>query len=397
MKRLLLIGMMLQIFSTEGLKAASIYSIANGTWSNPNIWSYSTGGAPCGCVPQGSDFTTISHSVTMDKNLTNGGGCLGGINGFLYITAAGSLSGGSGFNIDVLANGILNVYGTLSVNNIEFYNGSLFRFNAGSNVLVNGDFTNRNNSPNIRVDGAVLVQGAFSNGIGAYIAGTGSFIIATGPAINQGTIFTCIGMYPCSSYACIISSICGGQVFLPVEWLGFRVARKETGAFLTWSTASEINSDFFEVEYSEDGSSFHAIERVKAAGNSSTIRNYQCSHLLPIKGTVYYRIREVDVDGNVSFSSTEMLQSGKTLALNVAPNPIADGVLRLSLQDDEVADWQLNLYDKFGRVIYHAGVVSAVGGTVSLQLPDDIQPGCYLLDAANGNNRLFSQVLVQTR
>lgn len=85
---------------------------------------------------------------------------------------------------------------------------------------------------------------------------------------------------------------------------------------LYWSTASETNNDYFEIEQSFDGVQFETIGIVQGAGNSSIVHQYS---FIGVSGDadMYFRLRQVDYDGSFSLSapvfvtcnSTEGLQS----------------------------------------------------------------------------------------
>lgn len=86
---------------------------------------------------------------------------------------------------------------------------------------------------------------------------------------------------------------------LPIELLFFHAEDEERSVLLTWSTASERLSDHFEVYRSRDLLNFEFVERVVAAGWSNTTRNYLLRDMAPHPGLNYYRLLEVDTDGEV--------------------------------------------------------------------------------------------------
>jgi hypothetical protein len=374
-------------------EGATYFSRANGSWSEPSVWSSSPGGVSCNCVPQGSDDIIIDHTITLQKHLTNGGGCLGGVSGNFYITANGFLNGASVYDLNVLSNGNLTVCGNLTCRNIEFFNGSVFKFCLGSQVRINGNFINRNNSPNIQVDGQVQIQGGFENGVGAYIGGNGSFIVVNGPAINQGTVFTCIGLYPCSLYSCLISSVCGMQVFLPVEWLSFSATASEEGCMLEWATASETNVERFDVERSVNGVNYESIGSVSAKGTTSELQRYSFVDAQVPAGLTYYRIRETDFDGKSSYSVTEAVRTSPRGGLSVYPNPVRGHRIHL-LTEQQTGPIRIQLFDAVGRCIYSAVAQAEPSGS-DVEFPDRIIPGSYLLSVCVNERVTFEHLLLE--
>lgn len=84
---------------------------------------------------------------------------------------------------------------------------------------------------------------------------------------------------------------------LPIELVSFTAESEPHDVHLQWSTASETNSDLFEVQRSEDGENFHRILSMPAAGHSTTAKNYAAMDTEPLAGTSYYRLRKKDLDG----------------------------------------------------------------------------------------------------
>ena len=85
---------------------------------------------------------------------------------------------------------------------------------------------------------------------------------------------------------------------LPVELLSFQAIEERGKVNLTWSTASEISSDRFIIERAGEDLNFEYLLDVDAAGTSTSIREYQAMDHDPPLGKVYYKLLELDVDGN---------------------------------------------------------------------------------------------------
>jgi hypothetical protein len=116
----------------------------------------------------------------------------------------------------------------------------------------------------------------------------------------------------------------GTAVVLPVVLTGFGAARTAAGVRLRWSTASEINSARFEIERSADGVDYSAAGAVPAAGSSALPRAYSFLDA-PAAGSLYYRLRQVDLDGTVHYSPTVAV-AGPLAEFVLAPNPTRAGL-----------------------------------------------------------------------
>ena len=72
---------------------------------------------------------------------------------------------------------------------------------------------------------------------------------------------------------------------------------KDNVVLLTWSTASEQNNDYFYIERSLDGFSWTRIVEKNGSGNSSYQIDYSAVDNQPFLGINYYRLTQVDYDG----------------------------------------------------------------------------------------------------
>ena len=89
---------------------------------------------------------------------------------------------------------------------------------------------------------------------------------------------------------------------LPITLFSFKSAKEENAVKLTWISSSERNSSHFEILKSTDGKNFLKIGDVKAAGTSNQNLTYNFRDVNPSKGTNYYQLSSVDVDGTIQKS-----------------------------------------------------------------------------------------------
>lgn len=112
---------------------------------------------------------------------------------------------------------------------------------------------------------------------------------------------------------------------VPVNWSFVKAQLINHQTLVSWATTQESNSQKFEIEHSVDGRTFKNIGMVAAAVNSNTIRNYSFTHLQPVNGFNYYRIKQTDLDGNNKFSVVvTVLKRDQLTQTLVAPNPVKD-------------------------------------------------------------------------
>jgi hypothetical protein len=117
---------------------------------------------------------------------------------------------------------------------------------------------------------------------------------------------------------------------LPVTLLSFTAEKvsASNAISLKWATSSEINSNFFEVEKSADGTVFSAIGKVAAKGTINAESNYYFIDNSPLSGNNYYRLKQVDVDGKYVYSEIRLVSNAiVNNELVIYPNPAKDFVV----------------------------------------------------------------------
>jgi hypothetical protein len=175
---------------------------------------------------------------------------------------------------------------------------------------------------------------------------------------------------------------------LPVVLLDFTAQPQGTAVNLAWHTASELNSSKFELERSQDGSTFGKIGTVAAQGTTSQAHSYtfRDAQLPGGATTLYYRLRQVDADGTYSFSPVRIVTVGGAGAsaepLALFPNP-THGAATLTGAPAQVA---VQVLDAVGRVVYTT--TTTADGTASLDLPAGLPSGVYVVRAGTQAARL---------
>lgn len=136
---------------------------------------------------------------------------------------------------------------------------------------------------------------------------------------------------------------------LPVELLFFNGQIEEGKVRLSWSTVSEQNADFFQVERSLDDHQFVSLGRIAAAGNSNGRIDYHFLDVLENSNPHYYRLKMVDVDGSFEYSATIiLLPNEQEVNVIVYPNPTIESLRINGLNPTHLK--QVVFYDLNGKI-----------------------------------------------
>jgi len=139
---------------------------------------------------------------------------------------------------------------------------------------------------------------------------------------------------------------------LPVTLTNLKAEAVGKVNLLTWQTTQEVNSSYFEVQKSLDGSSFSPIGKVQAKGNSSITQNYSFSDGNPVPTAKnYYRLKVVDRDGKYSFTKIVWLKNTVSSAISLYPNP-ASNSMQVSLSNMAPGRCTITLYTIGGKAVY---------------------------------------------
>ncbi len=111
---------------------------------------------------------------------------------------------------------------------------------------------------------------------------------------------------------------------LPITLASFNATLQGAKTQLQWTTDMEENTSFFEIESNSNGRGWQSLGMVMAAGNSNTPRTYTYTDVNTVTGNDAYRIKEVDVNGNASYSQVRAVNLGENSQTKVYPNPVKD-------------------------------------------------------------------------
>jgi hypothetical protein len=170
---------------------------------------------------------------------------------------------------------------------------------------------------------------------------------------------------------------------LPVVLTQFSAVAQGPAVDLAWATASEVGSARFEVERSLDGASFTKVGEVAAAGRSASGHAYAYRDARVPTGQLYYRLRQVDLDGSAYYSPVRsVVLAGVGMKLSLYPNPAPGAVTLTGAQPGTV----VTVLNALGSEVLTA--TTDASGTAALPLPRGLATGVYVVRVGSKGLRL---------
>ena len=218
----------------------------------------------------------------------------------------------------------------------------------------------------------------------------------TGSAAGAGNItsvpFTTIGTFT-------LGNNTGGANPLPIELTSFNATARDNQVDVTWTTASELNNDFFELQRSSDGKNFVALTQIQGQGTTAAESSYQYLDEKPVSGRSYYRLKQVDLDQTITYSKIVAVELTSTnqRKVSVYPNPVSGDTFTVRLggfgSDGNVV---VRVFDMMGK--------NLILGEFSLSTNDarevnisrsGLSPGVYLISIIGKNGQTTSRLVIR--
>lgn len=191
------------------------------------------------------------------------------------------------------------------------------------------------------------------------------------------------------------SSATLGNIVLPVTWLSFDVVKRGNNGLLTWTVGNEDANHHYEVQRSSNGTNFTPIANVSRSITGNTDYRYTDSGIAGIAEKIlYYRIKQVDIDGHTSYSAIRVLrQNVQESQVSVFPNPVKDGFyVSMPLVNPGNKVVQLKLFAASGQLI------DAKEITAQQALNYYFDTGAKLLPGGNYNLQvIFNNTVITTK
>ncbi len=189
----------------------------------------------------------------------------------------------------------------------------------------------------------------------------------------------------CTVYDTVNIIICNP---LPMELMSFNGENNGMVNDLYWSTATEINNDYFLVQRSDNGYAFEEIGQVDAAGNSTSQQDYRLTDTDPLDGINYYRLKQIDFNGTASYSEVIALNTNSLKDIQIYPNPTSGDLFLDFSEDAESGTHTVLITDISGKTIAEEMDISSDKKTYIIGNFSELSSGVYIVKVVNGQNEV---------
>lgn len=173
---------------------------------------------------------------------------------------------------------------------------------------------------------------------------------------------------------------------LPVELISFSGVVVKNDVEIEWVTAQEINNDYFKIERSEDGLNFKPIGFMQGAGMMDEMVHYSFVDKDLENGTYFYRLKQVDFDGEFEYSEMIAININDVQSLDfmITPSHVASGdIVQLKFGQLYEGFVEMNIHSMNGALV-HSEKQQINGESISVQL-NSLSPGVYLVQIKANN------------
>ena len=200
------------------------------------------------------------------------------------------------------------------------------------------------------------------------------------------------------THSCTVTDACGiartavfnltSNCVLPIELLSFEgMALENTEALLNWSTATETNNDYFEIQRSFNAYDWEVIGIQKGAGSSLSKLDYSFTDNRPYIPISYYRLKQIDFDKSFEYSpiiSVDFSSMPESI-INLRPNPTMDKI-SFNWKSSSKNHLLVEIISFKGESIFREVKNIEIGtNTIDLDL-SSYENGLYLIKSTNENS-----------
>jgi len=178
------------------------------------------------------------------------------------------------------------------------------------------------------------------------------------------------------------TDISGKSITVPITLIDFKAELDEVreNVNLFWSTESEINNSHFNILKSKDALNWDLVGEVEANGDSKQLNEYEFVDSAPYIGLNYYKLEQVDFDGESTFYGPVLVNVESNLSIDVFPNPVDDNLIIYTKH----VDVNIEIINSLGEIIRSEKLINNNLDVVNLK------SGLYRILFKDDSNKLIA-------
>lgn len=173
--------------------------------------------------------------------------------------------------------------------------------------------------------------------------------------------------------------------------VSFTAVQNQKEVIISWSTATELNNEFFTVEKSVDGVNFIQAGTVNGAGTSELMRNYSFTDKKPTAGICYYRLAQTNFTGEMKVYPAVPFEFVVKESFEVSPNPTASHAINIRILGPEEA--LIVIHNERGLAVFTQHY-SPRDLSASQEISFEVPAGEYYVNLVTTNSSEIKKVLV---
>ncbi len=450
MKKITILVNLMAIMLTSSFAQSSLsYSIlANTLWSTKNYPTNS--GKPSSFTINTGVTLTVDQASVVCTDCTFSGGNISITQNFtcqscsfsnttitmnnVVLTLKSSTNTFTNVKFTVSGTGNITADAAITLTNSTFtFNNSAYLFNNGGQLNINASTLNFNDNTYLLANaGPVNLSNGSEIFIGNGLSTSNAYVKMNGPTLtindnsgitlgnnnnyyfnwssyNSGVTNTsisttpntlnCGGSFPNSCKSPLVygpatlnGSGLGSGSILPVTLTNFSASFTGKNVIVSWSTQQEVNSNYFAIERSQNGSVWEPVGSVSAKGNSTIVTDYSFTDVNPESGVSYYRLKMVDLNNSFSYSDIKVVRTTAIKGISFFPNP-AQNFVNISLAQSANSETTVQIINIAGQTLAEQKVAGGNASTVSFQV-SQYPRGMYLVRVVNGDGSTQTSKLV---
>ncbi len=251
-----------------------------------------------------------------------------------------------------------------------------------SSVIGSGGVTGANNLSDVRL--LVDQDGVFASGT-----------TTVGPSGFNNTVDTVVFQFDFTAgtgFYYTLGSVNLTSAPLPITLIDFTTKCNSNSIVANWSTASENNNHYFELQRSADGVDYTAIARIDGHGNSNVQQNYSYEDFVSEDITYYYRLKQVDYDGRFEYYHTiSSVDNGcvkKDHEVIIFPNP-ANDKLSIKFKNNDLVT--IEIINDCGQLVYSTN--EKLNNQIDIPI-SHLATGIYAVRVVNNYKTIVKKVTI---